>query len=201
MAYSKGKVYKYDLEGNFISEYESAESAAYIDNIASSFLLNHLKGKWSYCHNHIYTKKYYIKLPNELLEHKTKRIYITKKIYQYDIDGNFLNEYKDKNEAAEKTGLKPRYIRDFASGHSGKGKTYGGFIWSYEHKDKIPKFEKKINFKKISQYSKDGKFIKTYNSLKDAANELNILSSSISHCASGNKKFPSYKGFIWRYKE
>jgi len=33
MAYSKGKIYKYDLTGNFITEYESAEAAAYIDKI------------------------------------------------------------------------------------------------------------------------------------------------------------------------
>jgi hypothetical protein len=201
MALSKGKIYKYDLKGNFVAEYESATEASFINKISESYLLDHLKGKFSYCHKHIYTKKYYIKLPNELLENKTKRIYNTNKIYQYDIDGNFLNEYVDKNEAAKKTGLKPRYIRDFASGHCGKGKTYGGFIWSYEKKNKIPKFEKKINYKEIHQYSKNGKYIKTFDSIKQAAEEIKIHQGGISKCASGVKGQPTAGGFIWKYEK
>lgn len=201
MALSKGKIYKYDLNGNFIKEYESAEAASFLDNISSSFLLDHLKGKWSFCHNHIYSKKYYIKLPEELLVHNTKRIYKTKKIYQYSKNGEFLNEYKDKNDAAEKTGLISRYIRDYASGHSNRGKTYGGFIWSYEKKKEFPKFEKKLLFKKIHQYSKTGKFIKTFNSIKEASLEIGISSGCISHCARGSKNTPSAGGYIWKYEK
>jgi len=190
MAYSKGKIYKYDLTGNFITEYESAEAAAYIDKIASSFLLEHLKGRWSYCHNYIYTYKYYIKLPAELLEHKTKRIYKRYEIHQYDLNGNHIASYKDKDEAANATGLKARYIRDCAAGNL-KTKTYRGFLWSYEKKKTIPKFEKIKKYKKIDQYTKDGKFIKTFNSLKEAANSLNISPTAISNCARGQKKTPS----------
>lgn len=200
MALSKGKIYKYDLTGKFISEYESAEAAADLNKISSSYLLDHLKGIWSYCHKHIYTKKYYIKLPNELLEHKSKRIYKTKEIHQYDLNGKYIKSYKDKNEAAEETNLKPRYILDFASGNSGRGKTYGGFIWSFEKKDKLPKFEKKLKYKKIEQYSKDGKFIKMYDSIKDAANEIKIHPAGISKCASGVNGQPTAGGFIWKYK-
>jgi hypothetical protein len=199
MSKHNGKVYKYDLHGNFIAEYENAEAAAFLDNIASSYLLEHLKGTWSYCHKHVYTKKYYIKLPPELLEHKTKRIYNPKEIYQYSLDGKYINSFKDKNEAAEFTGLKARYIRDCASGNLGKGKTYGGFLWSFEKKKQIPKFEKIMNYKEIHQYSLDGKYIKTYNSIKEA--KLEVGSCAITHCAQGSKGNPTAGGFIWSYEK
>jgi hypothetical protein len=195
-----GKVYQYDLKGNFINEYPSQQAASDLNNVPFSYISDHIKGKFSFCKGHIYTKKYYIKLPPELLEHKSKRIYKRKEINQYSLDGKYINSFKDKNEAAEFTGLKARYIRDCASGNL-NGKTYGGFIWSFEKKKEISKFEKKKNYRTIHQYSKDGKFIKTFNSLKEASKELNILSSCISHCANKNPKFPSYGGFIWRYEK
>jgi len=199
MALSKGKIYKYNLDGEFICEYESIEAAADINNISSSYLSDHLKGIWSFCHKNIYTKKFYIELPKEFLEHKSKRIYKTKEIHQYDLNGKYIKSYKDKNEAAKETNLKPRYIRDFASGHSGRGKTYGGFLWSYEKHKKIPKFEKVKNYKKICQYSKDGKFIKIYDSIKQAAEKIKIHQAGISKCASGVKGQPTAGGFIWKY--
>jgi len=194
------KIYKYDLQGNFITEYPSQQAASDINNVPFSYISDHMKGKFSFCKGHIYTKKYYIKLPAELLEHKTKRIYKPKEIHQYSLDGKYINSFKDKNEAAEFTGLKARYIRDCASGNL-NNKTYGGFLWSFEKKKEISKFERKFNYIKIHQYSKDGIFIKTFNSLKEASNELNILSSCITHCANKNPKFPSYGGFIWRYEK
>jgi hypothetical protein len=195
------KVYQYDLDGNFISEYESAQAASELNKISTSYLLSHLKGLFSYCHNYIFTHTYYIKLPEDLLRHKSKRIYIKKEIHQYSKDGKYIQSFKDKDEASKHTGLKSRYIRDYASGNSGKGKTYGGFLWSFEKKKEISKFEKKFNYKQIHQYSKDGKFLKSYNSIKEAAELNNLYSSSISHCASGNKKFPTYGGFIWSYEK
>ena len=53
--------------------------------------------------------------------------------------------------------------------------------------------------KSVLQFSKDGIFIKEYNSIKDANNELNISSGSISRCCLGKAK--TVAGYIWKYKD
>jgi hypothetical protein len=194
------KIYKYDLQGNFITEYPSQQAASDIDRVPFSYISEHMKGKFSYCKGHIYSKKYYIKLPDEFLLHKSKRIYKTKQVHQYDLDGNFIKTYKSRREVFKSIKIGWRNLTDYLSGNS-KSKSVGGFMWSYEKVEKLPKYQIKKNFKKIYQYTKDGKFVKSYNSLKEAAKELNILSSCITHCAKGNVKFPTYGGFIWRYEK
>lgn len=201
MAYSKGKIYKYDLYGNFISEYESLQQAADLNNIHNSgHLRDHINRKFSFCKKNIYTDEFYIKLPNEFLEHKSKRIYKTKSVHQYNLNGDYIKSFKSRKEVVQLTNIGWRNLTDYLSGNS-KSKSVGGFMWSYEKVKKLPKYEKKKNYKQIHQYSKNGKFLKTYNSLKEAAKELNISSSSISHCARGNKRFPTYAGFIWKYEK
>ena len=53
--------------------------------------------------------------------------------------------------------------------------------------------------KPILQYTKDGEFVKEWNSMCEAARELSINQSSISQCANGKKK--SAGGYIWKYKK
>jgi len=54
-------------------------------------------------------------------------------------------------------------------------------------------------YKKVSQYTKDNIYIKTYNSLKSAAMENGLYGSSICNCAKG--KIKSAGGCIWRYAD
>jgi hypothetical protein len=199
---SKGNIYKYDLNGEFICEYESIESAAYLDKLSSGYLLKHIEGKFSFCKNHIYSKKFYIKLPSELLEHKSKRIYKTKQVHQYSLDGKYVKSYGSCQDAAIETGFKCRYIMNFASGNLNKrSKTYKGFMWSYEKKNELPKFEKDLPFKEIHQYSLDGIYIRSFNSLKEAALYVGGNYNTISHSARGTKGTPTAKGFIWSLKK
>lgn len=52
-----------------------------------------------------------------------------KKIIQYDLKGNKLNEYESLNEAELKTNVKYQYISFCCIG---KQKTAGGFVWRYK---------------------------------------------------------------------
>lgn len=52
-----------------------------------------------------------------------------KKIVQYDLKRNKLNEYESLNEAELKTNVKYQYISSCCRGIS---KTAGGFIWEYK---------------------------------------------------------------------
>jgi hypothetical protein len=53
--------------------------------------------------------------------------------------------------------------------------------------------------KAVSQHTKEGMFIKTYPTVKDAATELSLNRKSIHHTLSGRTKTSG--GFIWKYAE
>lgn len=52
---------------------------------------------------------------------------------------------------------------------------------------------------KVSQYSLDGKLIKTWNRMADVARFLNCHHSQISDCCRGKQN--TCKGYIWKYAE
>ena len=73
---------------------------------------------------------------------------------------------------------------------------------SYTEKQKIAHRES-LKYKKhtskcvsVSQYSRDGEFIKTYRTVKEA--QLETGARDISSCCKGKRK--TSKGFIWKYK-
>lgn len=52
--------------------------------------------------------------------------------------------------------------------------------------------------KSVMQFSKDGKFIKEYTSITDAAKEMKCSKQAIQQCASGKNN--ACKGYKWKYK-
>lgn len=102
--------------------------------------------------------------------------------------------------------MNAHYIRSTTRGK--RAKSAYGFQWrKYEgnnfpieaYKINIPpeSKEKIVHKRKVSQYSLDGIFIRTYPSIKDAEFSLNITHSSISKCCKGKRK--TDHGFIWKY--
>jgi len=66
----------------------------------------------------------------------------------------------------------------------------------YNIQDPITNF----GIKKVYQFDLEGKFIKEYNSIIEAANELKISYSNIQHCAQENEKqTKSAGGYLWKY--
>lgn len=61
------------------------------------------------------------------------------------------------------------------------------------------KGEKHHSAKKVIQYTKDGKFIKIWDYIKQASDELGVNPNNISSCCRGKRK--SAGGFMWRYAE
>jgi hypothetical protein len=58
---------------------------------------------------------------------------------------------------------------------------------------------KRFTGKPIHQYSMEGKYIKTFNSISEAARELDIRGGTLNKCLKGILK--SCKGYQWRYAE
>lgn len=105
-----------------------------------------------------------------------------KKVAQYDLTGKLINTFDSVITASRNNRINPSQLskscRDTNS-------TAGGFIWRY-YKD-IPKSNIELpvfnTFKTISSYNLEGIKIKTYSSLTDASNDLNIPIGRISDVA------------------
>jgi hypothetical protein len=77
---------------------------------------------------------------------------------------------------------------------SGKKAVESGQIKILCESNKIPI----LQYTKNNILSKNGKLIKEWKSLQDAANSLGILYTSISNCLRGESK--SAGGYVWKYK-
>ena len=58
---------------------------------------------------------------------------------------------------------------------------------------------KRADIKKVKQYTKDGKFIKEWDSISIAGHTLNIDCPTICNCCRNKRK--SAGGFVWKYSE
>ena len=52
--------------------------------------------------------------------------------------------------------------------------------------------------KSVNQFMKDGRFVKTYKSVREAARQLGIWNQNISKCC--NRKLKSAGGYCWKFK-
>lgn len=73
-----------------------------------------------------------------------------------------------------------------------------GRIFSDTHKDHLRKPKKNGESKRSAkQYTPDGKFVRMYSSLSEAANAVGAFTESIVRCC--NHKQHTAKGFVWEY--
>lgn len=94
-----------------------------------------------------------------------------KEICQYDLMGNFMNQYNSVTEASEKTGIGYRTI---CSNIQGKTSSAGGFQWRYKGYPPPGMYNVKGNGYKtpIVQLDLEYNFIDEFDSLKDAAKAI-----------------------------
>ncbi len=118
---------------------------------------------------------------------------ISKKVYQYDLEGNFIKEWNSVTEAVKI--CKCDVYNAFKT--SSKNRSAGGYLWTDYKSLKINKIKNKNKTKKIYQFALNGKLIKIWDSANQASKELNINYSSIRNCLIGLSK--TAFGFIWDY--
>lgn len=123
-----------------------------------------------------------------------------KKVLQYDLQGNFIKEWKNVREIEKTLNISSSNIVACCLNRINQSYKY---IWKYKKEDiiintKIKPYQNS-NEKPICQYNLQNKFIKKWNSLKEASNNLNISYTNISKCCNGKGKTAG--GFIWKYAE
>lgn len=135
------------------------------------------------------------------LPHKKGRIKNSKEIYQYNKKGEFIREWTYPVEISENTGMDGGLI-----GTVCKNKTHFAYsyFWFYVEENKIEYILNSIKQKekrkggkpkKVVQLTKEGEYIKTWDSATEAAKHLNIKSSAISGVLIG--KMSTAAKFRW----
>ena len=135
------------------------------------------------------------RMRNSLVRNKSKRI------RQYSLAGEFIQEFPSIADASNATGAKRSEIcsccKQKESSVSSKG-----FLWRYADEcadNIIPPYSKKPSslMRSVSQYTTNGDFIKTYRCIDDAMRETGTRHSGIYNCCVG--RYKSSNGYIWRY--
>jgi group I intron endonuclease len=184
----------------FINAYKKyGEKECYWD-ILEHCSINNLKSREKWWIEHLHSDLNINKDPTII---PTNIIYNCKKsskhVYQYDLDGNFLQEYTSVQEAKRQNPeIDARGIALVASKRKSYCKTAGGYQWSYTKVDKMmPYINNSDKAKIITVYIFDvltGKETK-YNSIAEAARKLFPQQSNFdSICAaiSGATKHSQY---------
>lgn len=117
-------------------------------------------------------------------------------VYQYDLSGKLIGEYKSAHEAARVLNIQ---FTNICKVCRGERKTAGGFSWSYEKQEKIlPIKTKRISNNIVVQYTKNGEYIAEYATAKEACRQTGISDTTIGLVCKGKGKTAG--GFVWKYK-
>jgi hypothetical protein len=121
----------------------------------------------------------------------------TRKITQYDLQMNKIKDFNSIVEASKELNIGKSNIRGLLTNN---GKSAGGFIFKYlednNHYEPVKLNNKGRN---VVQYDLDMKIIKVFNSIVEAAKELNIHKNNIWGVIHNYRKTSG--GFIFKYLE
>lgn len=112
-------------------------------------------------------------------------------------DGNqnqFFSEESNKKRSEKLKGVeRPIEVKDKIS------KSHKGKIKSKTHIENIKKAIIRKQGRPINQYSLEGKFIKEWPCVAEAADFYKVDRSSLMRCCQG--KFKKSAGYVWKYKD
>lgn len=130
----------------------------------------------------------------QLLLKDKKKIQISKPVLQYDLQGNFIQEWPSIG-SAKKNGFGGVDMCVL-----GDTKTAGGYVWRYKSNPLSADFQapKHKSNKPISQYLLNGDHVRDWDSIKEACLYLNMDGGTVVGNLKGRQK--TAYGFIWRYK-
>jgi hypothetical protein len=127
-------------------------------------------------------------------------------VCQFKQDGTLVREYSSIYEASEKTNITRSVI--FTNARR-KAKNRDGYLWRFKEDvvDKDGKISdidtsKPVPYRyrrAVCQFGRDGKFIREYPSILDAAQKTSIYKDYILLCV--QRKIKITAGFQWRYKD
>ena len=184
-------VEQYDVDGNFVAQYNSIIEASNLLNIPMNNIYHCLSGKYHTAGGFQWKRK-----------SDKKEIVAFKKnsghppsiaVKQYDLNGNFIKEYVSIKQASRELGISDSSIIDVCKG---KSHTAGNYIWRYTTDD-TPVMPQRRFRNKVLQYDMNGNFINEFSSLTEASKQTGVYRSTIGLVC--NNKAKTAGGFIWRF--
>lgn len=121
---------------------------------------------------------------------------LRKSVLQYDIDGNFINEWESEKSVNDYYGG-VNVNKAIRCGHLGYG-----YQWRLKVGDDIPQNIGRYMDKKrmpIDQYTKDGVFVRSWDSMADAAKEYGVSIGAIYNAVVQRNRCKSSVGYVWKY--
>lgn len=164
------KINQLDLNRKSIKIWDSVYEVAYYLNLDHRLIKRAIKNKTQYNGNFWRIKEHYICKPKE------EWIYQVKEVHQYDLNGKYINSFKSVNEASRQTGINNHAISLNASKAKSYNKSAGGFQWSYEKVESMPKYENnsdKAKIKHVTVLNVINGEEKSFDSVADAVREIN----------------------------
>lgn len=194
-------VCQYTLDGELLGTYDSIASAARANGVKSSNISECLAGRQHALKNCVWaydtTPVAEIKFPGQDYRLKSRP---RKPVNQYTCGGKLIKRHASIVSAAESTGISFTGIESVLRGVS---ITAGGYVWAYSTTKlsdiRFPgrKYVSPSAKRPVIQYTTDGKFVKMFESISDAARNLHISSTSISNAVRG--KHHTADGHVWAH--
>lgn len=179
-------IYQYSIDGEFVKEWKSAitieRELGYSSTCIGACCLGRRKQAYGYIWKHDYAEK---------VESITIGLECNP-IHQYSLDGKFIRSWKSGKQIEKELGFYSTNIYLCCNG--GQISAYG-FLWSYDKKDYIEGLEQ-LEF---SQYDLDGNYIKTFNSVLKASEELGHTHLPIHAVCRG--EYRQAGGYLWSYEK
>lgn len=186
---------QYDLEGNFIAEYESAHAADRATKLGFSSICAVARGD----RRHVgYFQWKYKEDDKKIKNIKNDIIIMDRPVGQYDLNYNLIKDFSSLKEASEITNISKSLICNCCKD---KIKTAGGYIWRYKDNFFIGREKYKSNNygKNIVQLDKENNIISEYSSALEAFRKTGISNTSIGKVCLGQRKTAG--GYIWKFKK
>lgn len=177
------KIYTYNKFGNFVKSFNKISEFCREYKVTLGPVQRAILSKTKVKGYYISTEKL-----NKFIKEKTKKS--ENKVYQYDLNGNFLKEWNSCLEAYRNLGYGYSQI---ASKIKIGNSICGQYQWSRVKVNKMPNRNIYINKKKIGQYTLSGDLVKIYDSVRECRKEF----GNVSRVLSG--KCNQCKGYTFKY--
>lgn len=178
------QIAQYDLDGNFIRVWNNMAEIGR-SGIAQASSVSHC------CVKETYSKQYQWRYYTGSTDNIAKVTPKIRVVYQFDLQGNYITYFKSISEASKATLIDSTLISNNCTGHQSQA---GGYYWSYKKRfDYTPSIQKIA----VACYNDDGTFIRSFDSLIEAANAYSVTYKGISNCIRGKQKHCAK--VRWRY--
>lgn len=194
--------YQYDSCGRFVASYISTTEAALKTNINQSCIAAVCRGDFSKSGGFYWKYASDVEYGVDLSEEEVKKLNTSKnskKVCEYDLQGNLLRIWDSITDAANYYGLSTSNI---SAACKGKIRKTNNSIWRYLNDEVTQEDIDSVNVnnrkRKVCQFDMNGRYITTYNSLASASRVTGVSNSSITQCC--NRVYKHAAQFIWRYE-